>query len=523
MPRRRATSAAASVAAREVSMLSVPRWFGGLTSATLAILTSMIAFTAIAGLTGSMMIASLVGAVVAVVVLHQLHRARWANATLARAPYVERVVFAIGALLLLLQLLLAAAFIIDPTLARWESRPWTPQRSNHSCVSSYWVACDRIRDAADVYAEDIYSLPQVNAAAPRVGRPIGPLIVDQYEYPPAFLVLPRLIMAATSDFWGFRRVWFALNLAVVVAGVILVAVRFDRALGTRALWLTPYVLLAPAVVITFVMGNVQLAIVAVSMIAMLRFERKRHAVGGVLLGYAVVSKLYPGLLVLYLLLRRDWRAVGWTTAFAIVFVVVSIADVGLGPYVAFATHMPKLLSGEAFPAFRNPAAIAINESVPGLVFKLQLFGVPHMGFAASKAVGWVYTVVAVALTVRLARRPVAAGREPLTWIAILILATMRSPFLPTYAPFPSMWLATLLAALTWERSRGFTLAVAAWGVLAFTFGTGGVPPLANAIWTLAHTVAAFVLVGVVVRMAPAPHAAGRATQASPAAVARLCR
>ena len=77
---------------------------------------------------------------------------------------------------------------------------------------------------------------------------------------------------------------------------------------------------------------------------------------------------------------------------------------------------------------------------------------------------------------RLALRPVAAGREPLAWITILILATMRSPFLPMYAPFPSLWLATLLAALTWSGSGVFTTAVAAWGVLAFTFGTASVPP-----------------------------------------------
>ena len=332
--------------------------------------------------------------------------------------------------------------------------------------------------------------------------------------------MPRLIAAASGDFWGFRRVWFALNLAVVVAGVILVARRFDGAVGTHALWLTPFALLAPAIIITFVMGNVQLAIIAVSMIAMLLFERERYTAGGVLLAYAVVSKLYPGLLLGYLMLRRDWRAVGWTAAFAVAFVVVSVADFGVGPYVAFATHMPKLLSGEAFPAFRNPAAIAINESIPGLVFKLKLFGVPYMGFAASRALGWIYTVVALALTARLALQPVAAAREPLAWLTILILATMRSPFLPTYAPFPSMWLATLLAALAWGRSRVFTTSVVAWSALAFTFGTGGVPPPVNAIWTFAHTVAAFVLVGIVVRMPPAT-LQSRATDPSLAAAAVL--
>jgi alpha-1,2-mannosyltransferase len=89
--------------------------------------------------------------------------------------------------------------------------------------------------------------------------------------------------------------------------------------------------------------------------------------------------------------------------------------------------------------------------------------------------GWIYTVVVLVLVVRLARRPADEGREPLVWIVILTLATMRSPFLPAYAPFPSLWLATLLAALTWGRSRRFTTSVVLWGVLAFTFGSGGAP------------------------------------------------
>ena len=418
-------------------------------------------------------------------------------------PRSLALVSAVGTVVLLAELVLATTFILDPNIARWESAPLTPMRSSHSCASSYWVASEHIHTAPDIYSEDIYSLPQVNAGAPRVGRMIGPLIVDQFEYPPAFLVLPRLIAAATGDFWGFRRAWFALNLIVVIAALVMVARRFDRALGTHALWLAPFVLLPPAMAVTSVMGNVQFAIVAMSMLAMLLFERARHPAGGLLLAYAVVSKLYPGLLVFYLLLRRDWRAVGWTAAFAIAFVGISILDFGIDPYFAFMTHMPRLLSGEAFPAFRNPAAIAVNESIPGLVFKLKLFGVPNMDFPAAQIVGWIYTVVVVGLTIRLARRPLAAGREPLAWLTIIILATMRSPFLPTYGPFPSLWLATLLAAMTWGRSRVFAAAVVSWTILSFTFGTGGAPPPVNALWTFTHTVAAFVLVGIVVRMTSA--------------------
>jgi hypothetical protein len=484
----------------EAPMTSVPRWFPVMTNVTLAVLAGIVAFTGMAGFTRSFVGAAGAGVLCAVVVGWLQGRAP-VSATRAAVPSGIRRLFAIGAPILVGQLVFAAVFIINPYVTSWDASPWMPQRSNHSCVSSYWVACDTVRTTADIYAEEIYSIPQANPAAARVARPIGPLLIDQYEYPPPFLVLPRLTAAVTGDFWSFRRLWFALNLAVVLAGLVIVAARFDRALGTGARWLTPFVLVAPAMIVTVVMGNVQLAIIAASMIAMVLFERHRHAAGGLVLAYAIVSKLYPGLLILYLLLRRDWRPVVWTAAFVVVFVLVAIVDFGIGPYVAFATHLPKLLSGEAFPAFRNPAAIAVNESIPGLVFKLKLFGVPYMDFGAAKAIGWVYTVVAVALVARLALRPAAAGREPLAWLTILIVATMRSPFLPTYAPFPSLWLATLLAALAWDRPRVLMTVVIAWAVLTFTFGTAAVPPAVNAVWTFAHTVAAFVLVAVAMRVA----------------------
>ena len=83
---------------------------------------------------------------------------------------------------------------------------------------------------------------------------------------------------------------------------------------------------------------------------------------------------------------------------------------------------------------------------------------------------------------------------------------MRSPFLPTYAPCPSLWLATLLAALAWGRPPTLMTVVVAWGVLTFTFGTGNAPPAVNALWTFAHTVAAFVLVAIAMRVAPVPMA-----------------
>jgi hypothetical protein len=211
--------------------------------------------------------------------------------------------------------------------------------------------------------------------------------------------------------------------------------------------LTPLVWAAIPTLSALQKGNVQLMVVALAMLAMVLFERRRSALGGALLAFALVSKLYPGLLLVYLLTRRDWRAVAWTTAFAIGFTIASVLDTGWGPMAAFLDHLPGLLGGEAFPAFRNPAAIAINYSVPGLVFKLKLFGVPGMSFATAKLVGWAYTLIAVAATILAARRRLRDDDRPLVWMAILLLATLRSPFLPqAYAAIPPLWLLTLLVA-----------------------------------------------------------------------------
>jgi hypothetical protein len=175
-----------------------------------------------------------------------------------------------------------------------------------------------------------------------------------------------------------------------------------------------------------------------------------------------VSKLYPGMLGVYLIARREWRAGAWTAAMGLVLIALTFLGLGAAPFVAFAHHLPAILSGEAFPAFRYASAKAINISIPGLVFKAEIFGVPGMGFGASKIVGWIFTVVIAWATVRAARRPPSDPEKPLVWLAVLILATLRSPFLPpTYGVLPALWILTLLAATYPATGKTLSLVVLA--------------------------------------------------------------
>jgi hypothetical protein len=54
----------------------------------------------------------------------------------------------------------------------------------------------------------------------------------------------------------------------------------------------------------------------------------------------------------------------------------------------------------------------------------------------------------------------------LAWLAILILATLRSPFLPqAYAAFPPLWLLTLFGAVGAPSGRTLWLTLSGWAAL----------------------------------------------------------
>jgi hypothetical protein len=381
----------------------------------------------------------------------------------ARSLLVLSALATLGALLVLGRLTVFMADDARPTFSAFPSSGW---ELRHSCVSAYFVAARAARERGGVYRDELYTAPNDDGKGVRKPLMLGRFGIDVYEYPPPFLLLPAALLQVAPSFSTFRLLWFVLN-AVVVA---LVMVRVARALpppaARRALLLAPLIWISPPTLSALQKGNVQLLIVALAMLAMLLFERRRPAAGGALLAFAIASKLFPGLLLVYLIVRRQWRAVAWTAAMGALLVVLSLAIVGAHQYAAFADHLPGLLGGEAFPAFRNPGAIAINFSIPGLVFKLKLLGLGGLSFGASKIVGWLYTLVVLAVVVTVSRRPWPDDDKPALWLAILILATLRSPFLPqAYAAFPPLWLLTLLAArqpptpktLIWTLAAGLAL------------------------------------------------------------------
>jgi alpha-1,2-mannosyltransferase len=411
---------------------------------------------------------------------------------------------ALGMLVLVVMLTRLVIFAQAPAplpASGWSVTPWNAFITRHACATAYWKAATEVRRTPDVYAPAMYDSGRADPAGRAIPLFIGPHAVDPYEYPPTFLLLPRLLALVTPDFPGFRLAWGFLAIAVVLAGIAVIARRLDRENGTDSLWLAPLALLPLGVLTTFQGGNAQLFFVVLAMLAMLAFERRRHAIGGLLLGYAIVGKLFPGLLVVYLVARRDWRAVAWTTGWATALTAIAIADMGWAPFSAFRDHLPKLLSGEAFPMLAWPGPSDVSMSIPGLVLKLKRFGGPELSFTALKVAGWIYSLVILWATVRLALRPVEARLAPLAWLVVLGLATFRSPFLPPYGVFLGAWIASMLLALVWDDVRRRWLVLALWASLLWmTAGPQTTPLWIVASATTLQVAASLVLFGLAVRV-----------------------
>ena len=425
--------------------------------------TGIFAFAAGFGLTGHVAAAIPIGALSGAALGWACHG--WLPAldpaASLRPLKVVSLLATVAALVMLARL---SVFMIDSSHVGSSWLPASRWELEHSCLTAYVVAGQALPTTPNVYDAALYDLPG-DPKAPRVARKLGPFNIDVYEYPPPFLLLPRALRLDAGHFDRARALWFGLTGGFMLFVMVLAARMLGPAAGTRTLLLAPLVWLSMSALSTIQKGNIQPVVIAASVLAMILFERRRFALGGALLAFFTLSKLYPGLLIVYLLAGRRWRAVAWTGAMALAFLGVSLLDTGWRPYAAFLDHLPGLVGGEAFPAFRRPGAMAINLSVPGLVFKAKLFGVDGGGFPLAKLVGWIYTLVAVAVAAWAGRRAWRDDEKPIVWLAVLILATLRSPFLPqTYAVLPPLWLLTVLGARAMPTQRTLVVVLASWAV-----------------------------------------------------------
>jgi hypothetical protein len=391
------------------------------------------------------------------------------------------IAWAALALVMVFQVCRLSAFMADRDNAWGSTFPFIEFTVSHMCMASYVHAADLTRRSDEnVYAPEHYPAFDIVEGAQIDTSIIGitPYFDDAFLYPPPFLLLPRIWLGVSNDYLAVRSVWFAIQLLGFVAFAVFLARWIGGSSGALALWTLPLMLASMPTMFNFQFGQAHLLTVWASLAAMVAFEARRPAVGGLLLAWGITSKIFPGVLVLYLLFQKRWTEAAWTAGCTIVLALVTLAAVGLGPFTQFITYMlPKLESGTAFSFVTDVLTISTNLSIPGTVWKLPLLGI-DVGRAALGTVSGIYTVLLLVAIWLGARRDVDRAGRVQIWLALLILASLRSPIVPIYGAAPILWLMTL------ELDRVDTRkGLAAFG-LSWLF-INGVPPAPSPAVTVA--------------------------------------
>jgi hypothetical protein len=348
-------------------------------------------------------------------------------------------IWVVLALLALGQTARTSAFMIDPTRTQQALMPWDRWLTEHSCLTAYTEAVRlNAAGAPNVYDPKLYS--------DRTRR-ISGFRVDLYHYPPPFLLVPLAVQAVVgSEYAAIRGAWFALSGLMFMLAFGLVARRLDGNGLQRAIFVAPALWLSIPVQQGLQMSNVQILVLSVAIIAMLVMAR-RPALGGALLALTIVSKLFPGVLVLYLAAQRRWRALAWTAGFAFAFCALALPVLGSQSFHAFVGfELPRLSSGEAFASpFAREFAVARNMSPFGIAIKVAKLGVPALGtgLAVGRGISLAFGLVLASLAIWAGRtrRTPSSGDDSLVVLALLALASLASPFAPgNYVLVPLVWL-----------------------------------------------------------------------------------
>lgn len=149
---------------------------------------------------------------------------------------------------------------------------------------------------SDLYAEDF-----------ALGR------VMDYRYPPLFLLLFYPLWLLPYKIAAY--LWHLFSVAQIVALVAMTRRILAPHRLTRSAWLVVFLATAAYFVIILHYGNAHLLAVTAMIAALYLFLKGRESLAALSLALAITIKLVPGFLLLYFLLKKNWRVPALTLVF----------------------------------------------------------------------------------------------------------------------------------------------------------------------------------------------------------------
>ena len=319
-----------------------------------------------------------------------------------------------------------------------------PARANQIDFSHYYVSALAMRQGIDPYTTDLKPL------ASSLRLDIAEM--NHGTYPPTFILCfePLTLLSPLSAYW----LWIALNVGFFATVLYLLLdglpgdTELRLALAGLAIFYTP-------ITDNFFYAQTQILILLLLVLFVRWLRSGRHVLAGFVLAFAGLLKVFPLILIGYLVLRRQSKALVYTGLGLILGGVVTFAFVGIRRSLHFLEVLPFLTSPNWLARFTN-----LNLSA--MVSHLLWFGSTDPRLEVARRVTVVIAELAIlALTARATlRSPKLSDDSDDHVIALwIVTATLLSP---------TVWMHYLVlllipfAVLVRQRLRGDASRRAAW-------------------------------------------------------------
>jgi hypothetical protein len=243
--------------------------------------------------------------------------------------------------------------------------------------SWYWTAASNLLQGLPIYS------------AEQLAGPFVPQGQEGFLYPPPLAALVVPLAALVDDYRSAAWVWSGLG-AVVLAWSVLALHRSERlgerfpVLAGRGRWLLVAGAFGfPPVVGELVMGNVHLLLLGLLTLAWLGIRwGDRGSIGGewlagIAVGVAAIIKVFPGLILLWFLLARRFRAAAGVMVGAATLALVTLPFTGIEPWLQF----PTVIANLSAPSDITDTLAPTVWLTPALGFSLARVAVTFAGLA----------------------------------------------------------------------------------------------------------------------------------------------
>jgi hypothetical protein len=195
--------------------------------------------------------------------------------------------------------------------------------------------------------------------------------VDHATDPPPYLLMiePLAATGPARAFW----IWTAANAAMLALALWLIF-GIDAAGPRSAALLAAVAIAYPPVRALFFFGQSKMSILLALAAAMRALQRRRDASAGLLLAFASLTRIFPLLMAIFLILRRRWRALRYMVAGIALGVMVTVAVLGLSATIDWIAGIKILTLTMFLDAGENVALRAFVSRLVWAVFGVQASG-----------------------------------------------------------------------------------------------------------------------------------------------------